>query len=341
MKQIDLRSDTLTLPTDEMRQAMYDAVVGDDVYGEDPSVNELQKKAAQMLGKEAALFVVSGTMGNQIAIMCSTEMGDEIIVEESSHMVQKEVGATARLSGVNYSIVANSDHRIRKEDVLARIRTKNVHHPVTSMISLENPLGANGTVMSLKEMKDIYEVAQEHNIHVHLDGARIFNAAVYLDVDVKEITQYADSIMFCLSKGLCAPVGSILCGSQAFIDKALRMRKLLGGGMRQAGVLAAPGLVSLEKMWKRLQDDHANARYLGEKLNEIDGFSVDMSKVQTNMVFCQIDMSPDDFNELQSQLDAKNIKIVKRETGLVRLVIHNDISREDLDYVISSIKEII
>lgn len=341
MKYIDLRSDTVTQPTKEMRQAMYDAIVGDDVYGDDPTINQLEKLAAKIVGKEAALFVTSGTMGNQIAIMCHTKMGDEIIVSNNSHIVQYEAGATARLSGVNYSIVDNTDYRIHKEDILDRIRTKDVHHPDTSLICLENPLGVDGTVLALKEMEEIYEVACDNNIPVHLDGARLFNASTYLNVDVKEITKYTDSVMFCLSKGLCSPVGSIICGNQKFIDRARRMRKLLGGGMRQAGVLAACGLISLEEMVEKLQEDHDNAKYLATKLNEIEGLSVDMDKVQINMVFCKIHIEGFNYKDFESKLLGKGIKIGGYKGSKIRFLTNNDVSREDIDYVIEVIKEIL
>ncbi|HZK33491.1 MAG TPA: low specificity L-threonine aldolase [Tissierellaceae bacterium] len=340
MKYIDLRSDTVTQPTKEMRQAMYDSVVGDDVYGDDPTVNKLEKLAAEKLNKEAGIFITSGTMGNQIAIMCHTKMGDEIILNNSSHIVQHEAGATARLSGVNYSIVNNYNNRMNKKDILDRIRTEDVHNPDTSLICLENPLG-DGTVLSLNEMKELYETAQSHNIPVHLDGARLFNAANYLKVDAKEITQYTDSVMFCLSKGLCSPVGSILCGTEEFINRARKMRKLLGGGMRQAGVLAACGLISLEKMVERLGEDHDNAKYLALKLNEIEGFSVDMDKVQINMVFCKIKREGFDFKDFQSKLLDEGIKINLPDENEIRFVTNNDISKEDIDYTIKTIEKIV
>lgn len=246
MKFIDLRSDTVTQPTLEMREAMYKAAVGDDVYEDDPTIKKLEELAAEKVGKEAALFVVSGTMANQVAIMTHTKFGDEIIVGANSHIVQHEVGAAARLSGVSYAIVDNEDNRIYKKDVLDKIRTEDIHYPETGLLCLENAL-SDGTVLSLEEMKELYQTASERNIPVHLDGARLFNAALYLGVDPKEICKYTDSVMFCLSKGLASPVGSVLCGSKDFIKKARKMRKLLGGGMRQAGVLAACGIVSLEK----------------------------------------------------------------------------------------------
>ncbi|MCF6464390.1 low-specificity L-threonine aldolase [Clostridium sp. Cult2] len=337
MKYIDLRSDTVTQPTEEMRQAMFEAELGDDVYGDDPTINRLEELAAEMVGKEATLFVTSGTMGNQVAIMTHTQLGDEIILGANSHIVQHEVGAAARLSGVSYSIVNNPDNRIYRKDVLERIRGEDIHNPNTGLLCMENAL-ADGTVVSLEEMKDVYEVAHEKNIPVHLDGARLFNAATYLKVEAKEIAQYADSVTFCISKGLCSPVGSLLCGSKEFIKKARKMRKLLGGGMRQGGVLAACGIVSLEKMVNRLEEDHNNAKYLATKLNEIEGFFIDMDKVQINMVFCQIGIEDFNSHEFVQALLKKGIK-VNDDGNTIRFVTNNDVNREDIDYVIKCIKE--
>lgn len=342
MKYIDFRSDTVTQPTEEMRRAMYEAPVGDDVYQDDPTMTKLEELAAEITGKEAALFVTSGTMGNQISIMCHTKMGDEIILSQSCHIVQYEVGAAARLSGVNYAIVNNPNHRITKKDILSKVRGKDIHHPPTSLVCIENSLGADGTVLTLEEMKEIYEVAKENNLAVHLDGARIFNAATYLNVDVKEIAKYADSVTFCLSKGLSSPVGSILCGSEEFINKARKMRKVLGGGMRQAGVLAACGIISLEKMSKRLKEDHDNARYMAEKLNEMEGFYVNANNLQTNLVFCKIDRLGFNPETFKSRLLEKGIKIGGYDDSKqIRFATHNDIKKDDIDYVIKSIQEIL
>ncbi|NLX61164.1 MAG: low-specificity L-threonine aldolase [Tissierellia bacterium] len=340
MKFIDLRSDTVTQPTLEMREAMYKAAVGDDVYEDDPTIKKLEELAAEKVGKEAALFVVSGTMANQVAIMTHTKFGDEIIVGANSHIVQHEVGAAARLSGVSYAIVDNEDNRIYKKDVLDKIRTEDIHYPETGLLCLENAL-SDGTVLSLEEMKELYQTASERNIPVHLDGARLFNAALYLGVDPKEICKYTDSVMFCLSKGLASPVGSVLCGSKDFIKKARKMRKLLGGGMRQAGVLAACGIVSLEKMIDRLEEDHDNAMYLAKQLNEIEGFSVDLSRVQINMVFCKVERENFDFNKFAERLLVKGIKTNPGEKGSIRFVTHKDISKEDIDYAIVAIKEVL
>ncbi len=341
MSYIDFRSDTVTQPTEEMRRAMFEAEVGDDVYLDDPTVNKLEKLAAQLMGKEAGLFITSGTMGNQISIMCHTKLGDEIIVNESSHIVQHEAGATARLSGANYAIVNNPNHRMTKEDIIQKTRGQDIHYPNTSLVCIENTVGADGTVINLEEMKDLYETAKSKGLALHLDGARIFNAASYLGVEVKDIAKYADSVTFCLSKGLCSPVGSVLCGTKDFIDRARKMRKILGGGMRQAGILAACGIISIEKMSKRLHIDHENAKYMGEKLNEIQGFYVNMENLQSNLVFCKIDREGFNSEDFSRKLYDKGIKIGGYEGQSIRFVTSNDISRENIDYFIKTIKEIL
>lgn len=338
MRYIDLRSDTVTMPTDEMRKAIAEALVGDDVYGDDPTINKLEELAARMVGKEAALFVPSGTMGNQLAIMSHTSYGDEIIVGANSHIVVHEVGAAARLSGVSYAIVDNPDDRIYAEDVIRKIRTDDIHHPKTGLVCLENAL-ANGTVVSLDIMKDAYEAAKANGIPVHTDGARLFNAATALGVDASEIAKYTDSVMFCLSKGLCAPVGSMLAGSAEFIDKARRMRKLLGGGMRQAGILAAAGIIALEKMTKRLNEDHDNIRYMTEKLLEMPEISLKPENVQIDMVYFDIEKESFDAAEFTDYLFNNGVKINNDWPLEFRYVAHNDISREDIDKVIGLMKE--
>ena len=338
MRYIDLRSDTVTMPTDEMRKAMAEALVGDDVYGDDPTINKLEELAARMVGKEAALFVPSGTMGNQLAIMSHTSYGDEIIVGANSHIVVHEVGAAARLSGVSYAIVDNPDDRIYAEDVIRKIRTDDIHHPKTGLVCLENAL-ANGTVVSLDIMKDAYEAAKANGIPVHTDGARLFNAATALGVDASEITKYTDSVMFCLSKGLCAPVGSMLAGSKEFINKARRMRKLMGGGMRQAGILAAAGIIALEKMTKRLHEDHENIKYMTEKLLGMPEISLKPENVQIDMVYFDIVKEGFDAAAFTDYLFNNGVKINNDWPLEFRYVAHNDISREDIDKVIGLMKE--
>lgn len=338
MKVIDFRSDTVTQPTEEMRKAIYEAEVGDDVYGDDPTVNKLEKYAAEILGKEAAIFVSSGTMGNQLAIMSQTKRGDEIIVGADSHIFFHEVGAVAVLSGVNLLTIPFKDSIPEPEKIEMAIRGEDIHYPDTGLICLENALG-NGKVVSTEIMKKVYEIGKAHHIPVHLDGARLFNAGISLDVDIKEITQYADTISCCLSKGLCAPMGTILAGPEAVIKKARKNRKLLGGGTRQAGMMAAAGIIALKKMTKRLKEDHENARYLGAKLKELDFVTIDTSAIEINMVFYNINKSWDEVEALPEKLLEKGIKIGGYESGSMRLVTNNDISKEDIDYFIEEIKK--
>lgn len=340
MRYIDLRSDTVTMPTDEMRKAMFEAEVGDDVYGDDPTINALEKMAAEMVGKEAALFVTSGTMGNQLGVMTHTTRGDEVILGENAHIAVHEVGATAVLSGVQLRTIKSSDDILYPEAVERAIRVDDIHEPRTGLICLENAL-ANGTVVPLDVMKGVYDVAKLHNIPVHLDGARLFNAATALGCTAKDITQYTDSVQFCLSKGLCAPVGSILTGSKEFIKKARKNRKLLGGGMRQAGFLAAAGIIALEKMTKRLGEDHENAKYLGKRLLEIPGIELDLEKIQINMVFFKLNRPGFDSRSLVSKLFEKGIKINGEDAGLFRFVTNNDVTKKDIDFVIDTMKEVL
>lgn len=340
MRYIDFRSDTVTMPTEEMRRAMSEAIVGDDVYGDDPTVIELEALAADLMGKEAAMFVPSGTMGNQLAVMTHTRRGDEIIVEESCHIVEHEVGAVAVIAGVNLRTVKGINSVMQPQDVEAAIREEDLHHPETTLICMENAL-SNGRVVPLEDMKKIYDIAKKHNLPVHLDGARIFNAAAHLNVEAKEIAKYTDTVMFCLSKGLCAPIGSILAGSKAFIAKAKKNRKLLGGGMRQAGILAAAGLIALKDMTKRLHIDHENAVYLAGKLAALPGVKVDMDSIHINMVFFTIDNLKMSDAEFTDKLLQKGIKANGAYRGVLRFVTNNDVSREDIDYTISSIKELL
>ncbi len=290
MKIREFRSDTMTMPTDAMRDAMRDAALGDDVCGEDPTANELQRVAAATLGKEAALFVPSGTFGNQCAIGTHARPSDEVIVSETAHVIDHEAGAGPALFGVQMRAVApRAERYLTPDDMAARIRTgDDVHHPRTRLVILENAL-ADGTVMPLAAMRTVRALTRRHGIAVHLDGARLFNAALALGVPAAALAAEADSVTFCLSKGLGAPIGSVLCGSADFIDRALHLRKRMGGGMRQVGVLAAAGLVALDSGVARLQEDHDNAKLLATLLAEIPGVVLDVASVQTNMVFCSLD----------------------------------------------------
>ena len=335
MKILDFRSDTVTHPTPAMREAMYRAEVGDDVYQDDPTTNQLEALAAEMLGTEAALFVPSGTMGNQLALMSHTNKGQEAIVSIDSHIFEHEVGAAAVLSSLNLKALSFADGIYDAAQIEAAIRSDDIHEPPTALICLENAL-ANGRVVPLQTMQEIHAMAQAHGIPVHLDGARVFNAATALGVDVKEITACVESVSCCLSKGLCAPIGSVLCGSEAFIRRARKNRKMLGGGMRQTGILAAAGILSLTEMTKRLQEDHDNARYLAGLLNELPGVSVDPDSVQINMVFASFDWP--DLDGLTDWLKERGV-IVRIGGPVVRFVTHWNIEKADIDRFVSLLKE--
>ncbi len=287
MEVVDLRSDTVTKPTPEMREAMANAEVGDDVYGDDPSVNRLQEMAAEKMGKEAGLFVPSGTMGNLAAILSHCQRGDEVIIGQLNHSFLYEAGGMSVLGGVNsYQLKNQPDGSLLPEDVLNAIRPDDPHDPITRLVCLENTHNrCGGTVQTPEYTRRITQLAHDHGLKVHLDGARIFNAAAALGVPVRQLTEPVDSVTFCLSKGLSAPVGSVLCGESGFIEKARRARKLLGGGMRQAGVLAAAGIVALERMTERLKEDHVRARKLADGLRKNDSVVLDEGTPATNMVF--------------------------------------------------------
>lgn len=331
---LDFRSDTVTKPTKEMREAMMNAVVGDDVYQDDPTINELEALAAEITGKEAALFVTSGTMGNQLGIMANTKRGDEIILGAQSHIKNYEVGAAAVLSQVSFHLIDEEAGMMPLEKIEAGIRGVDIHYPETKLICLENAHGS-GIVLSLEYMKEVQKIAQKNSIPIHLDGARFFNATTTLGCDPKELAQTVDTLTFCLSKGLAAPIGSILCGSKAFIERARKYRKMLGGGMRQVGVLGAPALISLNKMRHRLIDDHNNAKYFAKQLQEIDSFEVLWDRLDTNMVFVKATI---DFNALHDYLLERNIIIGGYKNDSIRIAFHNDIKRADADVLIKHIK---
>ncbi|MCS7324258.1 MAG: low-specificity L-threonine aldolase [Anaerolineae bacterium] len=330
---IDLRSDTVTHPTPAMREAMAAAEVGDDVFGEDPTVNRLQEMAAARLGFEAALLVCSGTMGNLTALLAHCGRGDEIIVGDQSHIYIYEGGGSAVIGGIHPRAIPNQpDGTLRLEDIEQAIRPKDAHHPETRLICLENTHNRMaGAALTPEYTQAVVALAQRHGLRVHIDGARIFNAAVALGVDVRALTAGADSVMFCLSKGLGAPVGSILCGSRAFIQLAHRRRKVLGGGMRQAGVIAAAGIVALEQMVDRLHEDHANARLLAEQLAHIPGLRVETARVQTNMVY--FDLAPEvpiDAAELCRRTAQERVRMLPISSRRVRAVTHCWITRDDV-----------
>lgn len=334
---IDLRSDTITQPTEAMRKAMMTAVVGDDVYEDDPTINELEAYAAALLGKEAALFVPSGTFGNQLCILTHTRRGDEVIVGHDSHIMAHEVGASAVIAGVQLRQIISEGGRFDMNTLKSYIREDDIHFPETGLICVENAHG-DGSVMSLDHMKKIYDLASEHGIPVHLDGARVFNAATALDVAVSEIAEYADSLTFCLSKGLCAPVGSIVAGKKDFIKRARKNRKMMGGGLRQAGFLAAAGLIALKEMAGRIKDDHDLAKYLADQLEVFDNITVLKDRLDINMVFFTMtDVDEADF--VKAMLD-RGIKINGTEDGEWRFVTSHDVNKEMIDQVIETMKEI-
>ncbi len=334
MRVVDLRSDTVTMPTPAMRQAMFRAEVGDDVYREDPTVIALEELGAAMMGKEAGLFVTSGTMGNQVAAMVHTKKSDEIICEAESHIYFFEVAGLACLSGAQVRPVAGDRGIMSAAAIREAIRGVDVHVPDTGLICLENTHNrAGGTCYTLEGLAAIRALADEYKIPVHLDGARIFNAAVATGVNVKDIASFADSVQFCLSKGLGAPVGSLLVGSRSFVEQARRFRKMLGGGMRQAGIIAAAGIVALESMVDRLAEDHANARALGEALFA-QGYAIDLATVQTNIVIFSMDGLKTGAPHFVARLKEEGVRANAFGERRVRMVTHFGIERVDIDYTI-------
>lgn len=340
MNFIDLRSDTVTMPTDEMRQAIANAVVGDDVYGDDPTVNRLEQIAAEKVGKEAALFVPSGTFGNQLAVFTHTRRGQEVIIGKDNHIVVHEVGASAVIAGVQLRTLETSKGTMNPSEVEKAIRQDDIHEPETGLICVENAHGC-GAVVSQENLMKIKSIGRKHSIPIHMDGARIFNAAVSLGVDVKEIAACADSVMFCLSKGLSAPAGSILAGSKKFIDRARKNRKLMGGGMRQIGIIAAAGIIALEKMTLRLEEDHNNAKYFAEELSKLKSINVKHDRLDINMIFFEIDENIISSELFVKKLYEKNIKINGKDSGEYRFVTHIGVNKKDIDYTLDCIKEII
>ena len=342
MKVIDLRSDTITQPTEEMRRAMAEAEVGDDVFGEDPTVNRLEALAAQIMGKEAALFTPSGTMTNLIAVLTHTRPGDEIIVGSEAHMFWYEVGGASALGGVIMRTITNDeDGRLDPELVEQAIRTENVHFPQTTLLCLENTHNrCGGAVLTPEYTASIAQLAHQHGLQVHLDGARIFNAAVALNVPASELAGPADSVCFCISKGLSAPVGSLICGTQEFVERARKQRKMLGGGMRQAGVIAAAGIVAVQKMVDRLAEDHANARKLAEGLAGIPGLSLRPEKVPTNIVNFE---SPTAISgpEFLQRMHARGVRVINRGGRKVRAVTNRMVSTEDIDEALARIARLV
>jgi threonine aldolase len=341
---IDLRSDTVTKPTDEMRRAMADAEVGDDVFGEDPTINELQERAASMLGHEAGLLTTSGTMSNLLATLTYCNHGDEIVMGDQAHMFWNEGGGQAALAGVQTRLIPqNASGGINAEDVARSIRPAgNPHVAATKIVCLENTQNrCSGMVMTPADTKAVCDVAHEAGVAVHLDGARIFNAAVALEVPVVELTRDVDDASFCLSKSLSCPVGSVLVGSKDFISEARRWRKMVGGGMRQAGILAAAGLVALDTMVDRLAEDHQNARRLAAGLANIDGLSIDADSIQTNIVIFDIDEKVANVPDFMKALGEAEVLVSYPGEHSVRMVTHRHISGGDVEEALSRTSKVV
>ncbi len=343
MKPIDLRSDTLTQPTQSMREAMASAEVGDDVFEEDPTIKKLESLAAQKIGKEAALYVPSGTMGNLISLLSHCQRGDEVLLGNRSHIFLHEVGGLSSLGGIHPRILPNNPDGTLPLPLLEEsIRHPDIHSPSTRLICLENTHNfCQGSPLTPEYMDRTAALAAKHGLRIHLDGARLFNAAVAQDIEVKTLTRQADSVMFCLSKGLSAPVGSLVCSRQDFIQRARKFRKMVGGGMRQAGHLAAAGLVALEELVERLKDDHLNTKIFAERLASLDGIELDLKKVKTNIIFFKLNHSKIDENTFLNQLESRSIKILMTNPGVFRAVLHREVSREHVEIAAHTIESIL
>jgi threonine aldolase len=337
---VELRSDTFTLPSPAMRESMARAEVGDDVYGEDPTVIRLEALAAEMTGKDAGLLVTSGTQGNLVAILAQTQPGQEILLDADCHVFTSEVGGAARLGGLQTRPLATERGFITARQVRESVRPSNIHLPVTGLVCVENSHNRHGgTCCAPEEIAEMAAAAHAAGVPVHLDGARIFNAAVALKRPVADFTRPVDSLTFCLSKGLGAPVGSLVCGSRDFIDRARRARKMIGGGMRQAGVLAAAGLVALPSMVDRLAEDHAHARRLAEGLAGLPGLTIDLATVETNIVRFQV-ATPARATELVGGCLARKIKVHHAGPTAIRCVTHKDVDSDDIDRALDAFREI-
>ena len=342
MRRIDLRSDTVTRPTPAMRRAMFEAQVGDDVYGEDPTVNRLQEVAAALLGKEAALFLPSGTQANQVAVLSHAGRGEEVIVEAESHVFYYEAAGIAALAACQARTVPGRNGAMDLDRVEAAIRPDNIHFPRTALICVENTHNrAGGAVLPREHLEELSGLARRHGVPVHMDGARVFNAAVAQGRPVAEIVAGVDSVMFCLSKGLAAPVGALLAGSEAFVARARRNRKLLGGGMRQAGILAAAGLVALDTMVDRLAEDHANARELARGLASMDGLHVALDTVQTNIVLLEVTDPAWDAPGLVAALEGVGVLCSAFGPRRIRLVTHCDVTKQDVPEALGRIEQVL
>lgn len=342
MSLIDLRSDTVTQPTSAMREAMANAVVGDDQYGEDPTVRELELLAAKMLGKEDAVFVASGTMGNLAALLAHCGRGDEVIMGDECHIFWYESGGAAALGGMPFNLIPNGPMgELDLDRVRKAIRASRPGYPRTGVICVENTQNrCGGTVLPLDYLADLHEIANSNGVPVHMDGARIFNAAAAIDTPVDEIARHADTVQFCLTKGLAAPVGSVVVGTEEFIQRARAGRKIVGGAMRQAGVIAAAGLVALQTMVDRLPEDHRRARRLAEGLAEIDGIAIDLDAVQTNIVIYNVEPHYEQAAFVAAMKDA-GVLVSNYGTRGVRMVTHYQIDDPAIETALGAVREVL
>ena len=340
---VDLRSDTITQPTASMRKAMAAAEVGDDVFGEDPTVNRLEEMAAERLGKEAGLYVTSGTMANLVCQLTHCGRGDEMILGDQAHIFFYEQGGSSAVGSIHPRTVPNQpDGKLLLEDIEAAVRPENVHFPITRLVVLENTHNrCNGAPLDIDYLQSVRRLAAKFGLRIHMDGARLFNAAVALDVPAAELADAADSVSICLSKGLAAPVGSVVCGTRSFVDRARRARKVLGGGMRQAGVLAAAGIVALTEMTARLAEDHANARRLAQGLAEFKGLSIDPEAVKTNIVFFETKDDDITAEYITRDLADEGVRVLPTGKRRLRAVTHYHITARDIDYTLGVFKNVL
>jgi threonine aldolase len=338
---VDLRSDTLTQPTPEMREAMARAEVGDDVWGEDPTVQRLEALAARRLGTPAGLFVTSGTQGNLISVLTHTRPGQEVVVDFDSHVFNNEVAGAPVIGQVQMRPTKTERGFLTPEQVREALRPPNIHVPPTGLVCVENTHNRHGgTCCTPEEIAAVAAVAHEAGVRVHLDGARLFNAAVALQRPAAEFARHVDSVTFCISKGLAAPVGSVICGSAEFIERARRWRKMLGGGMRQVGVLAAAGIVALERMVDRLAEDHVNARRLAEGLAKLPGLSIDLASVQTNIVIVRVERGAAATADLVKACAARKVKVHAMGPAAIRCVTHKDVDADDISRALEAFREL-
>ena len=336
---VDLRSDTFTLPTEAMMESILHARLGNDSHREDPTVIELEELAAKTFGKDSAILTVSGTMSNIIAILAQTERGNEVIMGSESHIYDFEGGQMGAMAGIHPRIVSSSYGVIDPKDVESAIRPLNTSYPQTALVCNENTNNrAGGTLQTVEQMKSVFDVAHAHDLPIHCDGARIFNASIALKKDVKELARYSDSVSVCLSKGLACPMGSLLCGTEELISRARLYRRMLGGVFRQAGVIAAPGIIALKEMVERLEEDHINTRKLAEGLEGHREFSIDMRAVQTNILF--LDFKNGMEVKYEARLDEEGIRTYSTVKGKLRMVTHHGISGDDIDYTLEKSSEI-